>query len=256
MVSNEANPHLMGRGAENAASAKALLGSELGAVILEPLASGYSHGLSYVLWPWQSPLSDRRVLRYVQRMALRPRVFRWLREAAAHTRAELAGEDARNLFEIPLASMSGDDRFPQEMRMTAERGLERLRIDAWHPMAGLHHGDFVLENLLLARRAEGAATSPHGFYVIDWGGAVMQGYPFLDTFTLTRTARASDRALRREAGIFCRAFACEPPDILCYLLAGIAARGMDLEFFPEERFLRGATRAFAYAERVLRGMRP
>lgn len=251
MVSNEVNPHMMKRTAANAAAAKALLGTALGCVVLEPVASDYFRGLSYVLWPWASPLSGRRVLRYLQRRALGPRVVRWLREAATCTRRELADEEMESAFAVPLAAMSKDSRFPQAMQSAAEAGLARLRSGAWRPMAALEHGDFSFENLLLPRGAPDRSGCPWRFYVIDWGGARLRGYPFQDLVWFVRASKLSGRAVRSELKASCGVFGCEPRDVLHYLLAGLAATGMHLEHFPEHRYVRASTGVFGYASRML-----
>jgi len=251
MVSNDVNPHLMKRTADNAAAAKALLGPALGGVVLEPLASDYLRGLSYVLWPWASPLSERRVLRYFQRRALGPGVVRWLREAARGTCRELTAQDTQSAFALPLEAMSKDGRFPQAMQSAAETGLERLRSGEWRPMAALQHGDFSFENLLLRRRAPGPSQGAWRFHVIDWGGANLRGYPFQDLVWFVRGSKISPRAVGGELRATCGVFACEPKDVLHYLLAGLAATGMHLEHFPEYRYLRASTGVFAYASRML-----
>ena len=251
ILSNPANPDLVGRSVLNAAQAKGMLGANLGSVILEPLAQGTFRGLSYALWPWRRPLSSSHWFREVQRRALRSRILSWLRRAGELTRRAVTGEALEPRFAQPLRRMLEDARFPDEMSEAARRGLDRLYAETWRPFVVLAHNDFSFGNILLpcARRPWG--WGPCGFVVIDWAGANLHGYPFYDLLSFCGCLRGPWPTLREQVGLHCAVLSCESEDAVSYLLASLGALGMDLEYFPEDRYVSLATALFARLARAL-----
>lgn len=251
LVSNRVNPALVGRSAVNAAEAKQILGTDLGSVVLTPLAQGTFRGLSYALWPWQRPLSSFRWLRGVQRKVLLPRVLGWLRHATELTRFQLAKEDLETGFAHALRQMSEDTRFPNQMREAARKGLDRLCSGLWRPLAALGHNDLHWGNVLLPRDRRPWHRQSPDFILIDWAGANTRGYPFYDLLSLCICLREPSRVLRQEVRLHCRILACDPEDAVSYLTASLGALGMNLERFPEHRYVAMATQMFLHLSNAL-----
>ena len=237
MISSSVNPLLVARSASMAKAAKQALGPDLGRVILTPLADGTFEGLSYVLWPAQRRLASPGLTRFVQKRILKRRVPPWLRKSTRHTRKQATRDDLERAYVRPLETMSEDSRFSEDIRRRARTGLSRIDAGAWRPFLILEHNDLWLGNILLADDRVAKKRNPHGFFVVDWAGATIEGHPFYDLIRFGRSVGMSTHSLAQEARAHCDILECELEDMVSYLLAGLAAIGMNLEHFPEDRYL-------------------
>jgi hypothetical protein len=104
----------------------------------------------------------------------------------------------------------------------------------------LEHNDLWLGNFLLPANRAARKSNPYGFFVVDWAGAVMRGHPLLDLFRFGLSAGMPARALANEVSVQCHILECQPHDIAPYLIAGLGAIAMNLEHFPEHRYLEMA----------------
>lgn len=237
LVSSTGNPLLVERSVVRAMAAKQALGPDLGRVILDPIAHGTFQGLSYVLWPAQRSLAPRRPSRFIEKRILRARVLLWLRRMTRHTRAPAIGDELARAYVRPLEVMLEDTRFSEEVHQRARKGLSRVDAGQWRPFLVLEHNDLWLGNVLLPHDRAAKKRNPHGFFVVDWAGAAVEGHPFYDLIRFCLSAGISTRAVADEARAHCEILKCEPEDMVSYLLAGLAVLGMNLEHFPEDRYL-------------------
>jgi hypothetical protein len=235
-VSSRVDPEQVARSLANAKGAREMLGSDLGNVILEPIAEGTYEGLTFALWPWRRSLSSNRIMAFLQKRRARKRVLAWLREATAVTCRRVSEDELEAGYRRPLRALAGDEAMPEGLRRAADTGLRRLEDGTWRPYFVLEHGDFWLGNVLYPRGLWSRGTHARGFVLIDWAGARLQGYPFYDLLRLALSSGLAPAHLRKEALLHCASLGCEPVDAFAYLAAGLGASGLDLGHFPLDRY--------------------
>ena len=250
MLSNAVNEKFVSRAVDQARIAKEMLGEKLGNVILETAAEGVFRGLSYAVWPFREPLSSARFSRFLQKKILAPRALRWLREASERTRREVDETAASQSYGRPLEFISTHASLPPAMREAAKDAIARLESGVWRPFYTLEHGDFWFGNMLLPTKST-RRFHPLGFVLIDWGGSKSEGNPFLDLLRFGKSVGLRDRGLRMEIAHLCRVLRCDSCGARSYLLAALGTLGMNLEYFPETRYLETCVAVFAQLERVL-----
>ncbi len=252
ILSNPVSPRLVGRSVDRANEAKRRLTAELGSVVLEPIVADTFRGLSYAIWPIQRSLSSSRVLRWLQKRYIRPRALSWLRLAAQHTMClGIATNALETAFLAPLSQLADDDRFSDEMRNGATDGLERISSREWLPVTILQHSDLWLGNFLLPRDKNCTKRNHYGFFIIDWAGATLSGHPFFDLLRFGMSSGATLKHLRSEILAHCDIVHCEIQDVVPYLLAALGTIGMNLEHFPEPRYLAMCRNVFSHAVATL-----
>lgn len=229
LCSSSASPELIARGVRRAAEAKRALGAELGRVVLEPIAQGEVHGLSYVILPYFQPLSDKRMVGWLQRRRLRPRVFHWLLGLTRQTMHDLTRQDKHARFMRPLERLAEMSQASSAVRSAAARGIDRLERDQWTPRHVLMHNDLWVDNLLL--------DDDGGFVVIDWPGALVDGYAVYDLVRLAQSFKLRNDKLGEQVRAHCRLLDCDPQDAVSHLAAGLGHLSQNLEHFPIDRFL-------------------
>lgn len=249
-LSNPTSPLLMHRAIQRSRSAREILGRHLKSVVLQPILEGEYDGLSYVMWPRHRILSSRRLLRHVQTRSIASRVLDWLRQVQSQTCAVASGHRLVEGYLDPLGRAAVDARFSEFHCCLARRGLQEIDSGTWSPRTVLEHNDFWLGNLLLPRGFPVRRTHPFGFFVIDWAGARVQGYPFLDLFRFCTSSGASLKLMRSEVAAHCRILGCGEQHVLPYLMSALIALGSKLEHFPERRYHAMCRRIVDCATRV------
>ena len=226
----------MHRAVQQSRSAREILGHHLGSVVLQPITEGEYGGLSYVIWPKHRTLSSRRVLRHVQTSYVASRALAWLRHVQSQTHAVVSGQRLVEAYLDPLGRAALDARISETSCRLARRGLQEIDSGTWSPRTVLEHNDFWLGNLLLPRGRLLRRTHPFGFFVVDWAGARVQGYPFLDLFRFCLSSGASLKLMRAEVAAHCQILGCGEQHVLPYLISALIALGSRLEHFPERRY--------------------
>jgi hypothetical protein len=222
-------PDLIARGNRCAADAKRALGPELGKVVLEPLAEGELDGLSYVVLPYREPLSEKRLVGWLQRRRVRPIVFDWLSGLTQQTMRDVSEADRHTRFIRPLGAITEEVGASDALRRAAEHGMSRLESKKWTPRHVLMHNDLWKGNVLL----DGSG----GIVVIDWPGSTVDGYPIYDLARLADSFGLGDRALGEQVRAHCRLLGCDPQDAVSHLAAGLGHLLQNLDHFPMHLFM-------------------
>lgn len=252
-LARPAAPGLVGRSVEMAAAAQSALPSDLGMVILTPLASGSFQDLSYACWPWCRPLSQARLLGFVQGKRLTPSILSWLRGLTAHTKRPDAGQDADRSYGRNLQRLADDEGFPRPMRDLAQEGAASLVAGKWVPHFVFEHADFWMGNVLWPQRDRGPAArlGKYPFTLIDWAGAHPDGYPIVDLVRFAGSSRTRPGTLRRELQRHARLLGCDLGQTAYPVLASLGHLGANLEHFPRERFLELGNRMYRTLDAAL-----
>lgn len=227
----------------------------LAAHVVKPIHQGRLDGLSYAVLPFYGSLSDSRVVRKLQRMAMAPRLFGWLRKVARATRTdhEPDSESLDREFAEGLESLLKTEAMPTSVRKAAQKAMARLESGAWRPRRVLSHGDFWLGNVML--KSPGA-TWPLGkrldrFVIIDWGTSRVDGIAFDDLIRIGRSLGVSPRRLGAEVRKHARLLDCDPVDARSYLAASLGILGQSLNQFPFENYVSLARHSMDAMDKAL-----
>lgn len=246
LLSSFGSPRLVARGARNIEAIRAFLPPTLAAPILAPVAAGEIASLTYAVWPRKQTLHRNRFVAAYQKWRLIPTLYDWLFGLCRESL--VAPADDRELadgFATPLEFMAAHAGHSPEIRAAARASLDRLAAGAWRPYHCIQHSDFWIGNIVLPSAEERThANTP--FYVVDWAGARLKGYPLIDFVRFAQSVRAGAPRRHRECRRYVQALDCEVGDLTGYLLASLGALGANLEYFPEDRYLALSASVFAY----------
>lgn len=244
-----ASPGLVAKGMDLARKAKASLGSELGRVVLDPIAEGTIGELTYTVLPMCRPLANSRLRWRRQRWQLSPRVVHWLTLASTATCREPTALELEDGIVTPLQQLATATAMPASLRMEADMALERLQRSEWAPRFVLMHGDLWKGNLLIDPRALRAGRPwTESFVIIDWGGAALQGHAIFDLVRLADSFSFRPRFFQRALEQQCRVFRYSRHDARAALTASLAYLAANLGFFDQRRFVEMAERCLAWLQ--------
>jgi hypothetical protein len=242
-------PDAVHRSMSRARAARSALGPELGRVVLDPLVEGRASGLSYAVLPYCAPWSENRLVGRIQRLALGPSLFGWLRRATRATLSEPFPGGSDPELVGWLEYLAGLREVSGQVRGAAEQALGRLSSGAWRPRRVLLHGDLWTGNLLFRQPHPGASATAGDplrgrLVIIDWDGSRPDGCGIFDLLRLAASLRSGPRRLRREVAAHCEALGCDLADARSYLALALGELGLRLEQFPMHQFAAMADSLF------------
>lgn len=239
MVSREAFPDFIERAVNNSRKAHDLLSGQLSSVVLEPTNDGRYRGLSYAIWPEHRPISDSRLIRKLQKKWLDPKVFTWLNGIAKDSMNQNIDEKSVDqLISMPLECIATNPQLSENIHSYATRALRHLKTKQWTPITILQHSDFWLGNILFFKKNTHPSGNNFGFCVIDWGGAQTRGAPVFDLVRYCISTHVSTSRAREEFLRYATTIQIEPRELIYHLICALGQIGMNLEQFPENRFLK------------------
>lgn len=228
-----AAPNIVERGAVRASAAAMRLGRDLNAVVIEPLQCGELDGRSYVILPLERPLNSNRWIWRAQRYWLAPRILSWLQHAVVQTQREIPDAEIRDKVGLPLETVIADPLLSASLRARAERALSRLHDERWSPRSALCHNDLWSGNVLLPRSAESRRRAGFGFYLIDWAGAEIDGFPIWDLLRVATSFSVPRFWLRRQLIRHCALLGCDESDAGSYLAAAVGQLALHRGCMPD-----------------------
>ena len=167
-ISNQEFPESVDREVQKSRVARSVLSDDLAVVVPSPIFDGRFMGRSYAIWPKYRPISDRKIIRAVQKTRLYANLFAWLRgvaEVSINRNLSAAVVDQR--CRLPLEHVRENRKHSDELRSSADLALRLLGKGEWHPVGILQHTDFWLGNILLPRFSQRSLGNKFGFFAID-----------------------------------------------------------------------------------------
>lgn len=240
LISAVNSPDAIARAAKNICDIQAKLPKDFATTILSPIASGTIDGRSCAVWPRHEPFIPSNPMFFglffkLRRMFHRKSFLDWAYDLCAYTiSGPLATESIDSGFIKPLQHVEANNMLPDDMRQHAHIAIQRIRNRQWHPMHCVQHGDLWYGNFLFPVSHNQRDSAK--FYVIDWGGATIDGYPVFDFTRLAIAMECNARSASPHIDRLTRLLGCERIDIASYVLCAIGEMATRLEHFPEQQF--------------------
>jgi hypothetical protein len=175
----------------------------------------------------RKPLSSNRVLAKIQKIIIAPSILRWLNDVAVHTLHRGESTQLASFVE-ELISVSSLPEYIKSLAVVSRLGFLTGEIA---PLSVLQHGDLGFWNVLRA------PSQPAGFIIIDWPGATVDGSPFFDLVKFASSIGATPKQLLQYLQRYSDSIECNAAMALPYILAGLGRLHLELEHFPENRFI-------------------
>lgn len=213
--------------------------------ILEPIITGTTEGIHFVVWPYLKSISNNKILRYIQLILLKQPIISWLFSV---TRYSLTATDAMEKeisFIDPLESFITNKGISVEIRNVGKEIIHKLKNGSFTPYFVIAHNDLWVGNILLQR------SKYQKFTIIDWAGANLKGYPIHDLLCIAIMLKLSKRELSRELRNYCNIINCPINHSIFHLVAGLAYLGQNLNNFPEENYLQVVDYLYSYITEVI-----
>jgi hypothetical protein len=228
-------PEIVSEGAARARAMREHLGPELGSAILEPLAHGRFGGRSYVILPYHKPLAGNRIFWRMQRRSIKPALLRWVQAVAA--RRSIDAIDHAEYFADMLEHLRSFADMDLKIRSVAAAAEDRLSAGLFCPRFVPMHNDLWRGNILLANNSELEKARPYPFFIIDWRGSRIEGFPFFDLIRLSMSFTLTASELRQQLTAMSQSVGCDLTDVQSYLAVALGELSTRLENFPAGRFL-------------------
>lgn len=210
---------------------KKALGPEVGKIVLEPLFYGRKEGVSFAAWPYCTPISSNKVLKYIQLSRLKPVLFKWMKLSTKLTLNNPDDGELENDFLIPLTNLLKRKELGEIICNEIYLTIKKLNSGIWKPFFVMAHNDLWLNNILLKEKWW------KEFVLIDWAGGRLKSYAIYDLVRISRDLNIPQKVFYNELAALCKILECEIEDSKSYLLSSLAHLGMNLDQFPENRYL-------------------
>lgn len=238
-VANEQFPASVSESVKKIDSLVAKLDPGLGRHILQPSSSGKYNQVSYALWSRHRPISGNRILRRIQVISVHGKLVNWISDIGGMSRRPVETQQQLEQQHLePLRFLIDQASFPDKIKRLAEATLQSITAGIFRPFSVIQHGDFWYGNILLDKSWPCSLRSAIPFLVIDWRGANLSGYPFIDMLRYLESIGTDSNGVTRhilEYGSNCN---LSPADILHYTCSYAGHLGLNRDEFPFERYLR------------------
>lgn len=255
LISNPKFPDTVQHSLDRLSAVANLLSAETAGPIVQPVSSGVRDGQTWAAFPRFNPMSDSRVIGYAQKIGFSPKVADWLAGVATQTRRGHSDpEDYDKYFVAPLNTLCGASDMPPALRSAAFGCLHYVTETRRELFTTVEHTDLWLGNVMFGRGAgEGRRPGLMGnFYVVDWRGARLDGYPAADLVRFCESifihGGSRPGTLLREYG---RRVGIGPYEMGLYVLLSLGRLGMELDQFPRDRYIALSVAVFEFMKRHL-----
>lgn len=237
LVSPAEFPDVVSEDQAKAAAMRNYLGEELGSVILSPLAQGHILNCSYALVPFRQTFSKNSFFWMLQKQRIKPQLLEWLQAITAQFSVIAESESDRDLFIRPLQYLSAMHSADQIIRGAASTALRRLQTGAFQPRFVPMHNDLWKGNVLQCTAEDARSKAGYRFFVIDWRGSRISGYPIYDLIRVSLSFNLTPDELNTAILHATTALRCDPIDALSYVTAALGEIASRMDQFPLDKFL-------------------
>lgn len=252
IVSNSDFPDFVQLAAKKAEKISTLVSAEVSSAILHPKFSGSIGKQSFSVYPMLLPISQNRLICAAQKYSIKKSVYKWIADLCISSQRSITSIDDMNEFYIkPLSYICEESQFSDAFRKAAERTMSSIKTKQFIPICCIQHGDFWLGNILLNRDWPKVNAYGNKFSVIDWGGANINGYPFIDLLRYTTSSTRSRPALFRNLQDYSRYCSIPPDKVIDYVCAGIGWLGLNRNEFPFDRYIHLGEKLFSTASDLI-----
>lgn len=224
---------------------------EVGKHISRPIHEGTFGNQSYAFFSRLSPISNKKIIRVLQKRTAIKKVAPWLARLAEQTRQKNYGsKDYGRLFVQPLVAITQDKDISENMKYFTNDIIKRIETEEPEFFTVAQHGDFWVGNVLFERRIlEGVNPFLGDFSIIEWRGMRLDGYPFMDLvrfcLSLYNVDSPQNAMLLRKY----REHLCVPKgDESVYIMLALGRLGAELDQFPKERYCAMCDTVFRFLQ--------
>jgi hypothetical protein len=112
------------------------------------------------------------------------------------------------------------------------------------------HNDLWKGNILLPSGDDHRDKQTFPFFVIDWRGSRVDGFPLFDLVRVSMSLQLTAKELRRELMHSCQSLGCDFSDAPYYVAAALGEIASRNDQFPLHAFLGMAEHCFAELRKV------
>jgi hypothetical protein len=238
ILSNPKFPLTVSKAVSSLQDARSVLGPRSRNVAEMPIHYGFWEGVSYALWSYRSPLSINPFYLYAQKRLLIPKLTSWLSSVAQETlRNDLAPEELKTNFIEPLEALISHPELGETLSRLSQITLARISEGKFKPVHVLQHGDLWRGNVLIRGPMELLNPFANGFIVIDWAGAKVSGYPFIDLLRFTMSFNLSPAGTARHMNSMRSVIRCGPEDVASHVVCSFGKLYQEIDNFPKHNFI-------------------
>ncbi len=240
LVSSVGFPNTVGEALEKAAQVGMQVDVEVGAHISTPLYQGSYGARTYAVFKKIDHVSENRFVRLVEKSILTPAIVSWCQSLSSQTaNFHHEGSSYQTYFEDPLRVLINDEKPPKRIRDFAARRLDDLTGQKGEMFTVVEHGDLWIGNVLFDRPNQwNVFASGQNFSVIDWGGALTDGYPCMDVirFLMSTQKSVSGRSIAL-LDKYQETLGISNYDCSTYAMLSIGRLVQNFEYMPPSRFV-------------------
>lgn len=240
-LSNSVSPEQVFMAFKNARNIRNLLGSTFDKDrVLLPIFLGYVKGNSYSFTPVKKNLSSS-VFWFFQRRYMVSAIADWLIYLAGSSKKPCSISFAKEL----LLLLQRDPEISESIRISVGSALLSLESKVWSPLHMADHNDFWKGNILVD------SILSKSFFVIDWGGANIDGFGVHDMVTFCQSFKVSPSLAHKYLSKYSLVIDMPLEHLLYQYLLSMGCLRLNLSNFPYDRFIQKIENEFKYLSTIL-----
>lgn len=244
LISSESYPDTLLNNFHKAAAVGRLIGERSARHLLIPDIVDVSNGISYTNTKYYRQFKANFFLKFLQKRVVGALIVLWLIQVLKDTQRKLTERELRDKYVLPLQQLKQQLATNHVHRMLIDEALGALKDGTWQPRVACTHNDLWSGNVLV--------DGLFDFKIIDWGGALLEGYPFYDFIRICHSFQLHRKMIAHLFKSYSRVIECENvSQAKYYLLAYFAYQSKNLGQWSHEKCMETLTLSIEYAEQSL-----